>query len=1741
MSKKLRESLRKTIAGLVAISTIMSLSGVMALAPQAAQAATTIVDGSLIQNPAATGDAKFDVYVVKIVGTEKYKRLILNPTIFNSYGSLFKWSDIKSVDQATMDSYTTSALVRIETNPQVYALAPAGDSGSKSWMNVSADTFIAAGGKWNSVYVINTIDGTTYTAAGDLTTQAQVTTFLTTGVLPGVVPVGTGLSVAVAGTDPATKAAAMGAQDVVFSTVKVTAGATNVTVSSVEVARGLIGDGGIAADGNFTNVKLFKETVASANKMGSTLTLNTTTHTAKFTNLNWTINAGQTDTLVITGSLATTGITGNVLMLGLRSASAVTLTGTETVSGTFPAFGSKISPATTAVGQFDLDILATPADASPLSGSTDQHVATLQFESETEDFRLDSVKITQIGSATPSDLSNITLKYGTVVLATIPALASNNTGTFNIVAPASENIIKAGNTRNFNVYVDIAGGITTSRTIDISVQQSSDVVAVGQTSGGTATLLSTVAGDGTAYSVDSGAAQTIAQGSISTSISAAYNPSASNYVKGTTDRKITALRFSASNSEAVRVTQLTLTESGTSADSDVSSVKLAEVGAGGVIGATLATGTLSSGTVQLGTNDINAYDSDYLFEVPKGGNKDVYVLADIPTGAGSTTIILSVAAATDVKADGVSSQNDIPTASITGTATGNTMTITANGTVTISAGSTTAAATYVKGAQDKEFARFTFTADDGEDITISAVNLLAVTSGNVALSTANSPTDVRIYKDSVVSANLLGTVSSPATGVANFSFTDVITAGTVRTYIVTGDIPTTSGATTISMEIDAEADVTALGNSSGITGTAVTSGTFSVQGNDMTVAQGTLGVIASSLPVYTNVTEKSNNTEVARFVLASASNGETIRVNSLKVTLKGLTLTDGLYVGASSKSVNAADISQITLYDVNGGDIAAGGVKTKTIGSLTATSATFSGLAIDVASGSQKIIGVKVNIGDSSLTTPNIVMGIDNYYTDVAATGLDSGSTVYANQLVHGTSGVLATLFAAFVLADLDMTAAVTDADDELSDYGVPALGITAAAAALDNAVITVDTEDMLINDASASTLRADVTTATDRAGWGGTTAAAHSTTGVPIILKVAATNTVSSASNNFSTNSNTSIVAATTVASAMHAGQLVVQHDANVDNGEDDIKLITAVASDGLTVTEVDAYAGTAFAEDTGNDQFVTAMTNYGQAQVVQAVGTLSLAVASGTPVAGQVVAGATGVEFSRVKLTSQYEPIKITKLVFTKTGDATVANHVGAGSDSDFASVYLQNLTDSTWGPNGNGKTNTTTLVGGVVTFNLDDTNAITVDHNAVSGVELALKGNLNTVTTGVTSGDAPKFYIASLADSNTNITAKGGSTGTTLTTFTAGTPTPATATNFNAQTIYKGTLTLALNSGSLSGTQTRSANQTILKLDATSNSTGSVATFRAGTVNEATATTTDFSPTPAGSDTDGDWAVVTVGDDGSTGAASATNRIGGSGNSMLFTQGATTPAAGNGLTYAGVNLDLSDYTGMAFWMRTSQVADNYTITMTGATAGSHTITTSGYEAGHWYFVDVPFSDATTPFTGLTAVTAWNILTATAAADTDTLNIDKLYFYTDKLKVNLASNGSATLGLAANDTADYNVSADLKDGGTTLATAWYSGNASSTALHEHSAGNLTFIPTSQFTIPTAGRTLSVVADTSALIRLTASTLSMTIGLGSADSNGLVTDGDVFFWDESFNLSDNSIRWANATTNPIQSSTITY
>lgn len=122
--------------------------------------AFSIVDGDLIRNSNASGESRFDIYIVKLINNKKFKRLILSPKVFLSYGHLDP-SNVIEIDQATMDSYLTSDLVRAEGDSNVYRLYPQGDTGEKRWIK-SAEIFNNFGYDWDSIYTINQVDRDEY-------------------------------------------------------------------------------------------------------------------------------------------------------------------------------------------------------------------------------------------------------------------------------------------------------------------------------------------------------------------------------------------------------------------------------------------------------------------------------------------------------------------------------------------------------------------------------------------------------------------------------------------------------------------------------------------------------------------------------------------------------------------------------------------------------------------------------------------------------------------------------------------------------------------------------------------------------------------------------------------------------------------------------------------------------------------------------------------------------------------------------------------------------------------------------------------------------------------------------------------------------------------------------------------------------------------------------------------------------------------------------------------------------------------------------------------------------------------------------------------------------------------------------------------------------------------------------------------------------------------------------------------
>ena len=94
-----------------------------------------------------------ELYQAHEVDGSLFKRLILNPAVFNGYG--FQLRDVRSVDQAEFDRWTTTDLARLGDDAQVWRLFPDGSEGVRRLLDITAEQFEAASFDWDAVISIN--------------------------------------------------------------------------------------------------------------------------------------------------------------------------------------------------------------------------------------------------------------------------------------------------------------------------------------------------------------------------------------------------------------------------------------------------------------------------------------------------------------------------------------------------------------------------------------------------------------------------------------------------------------------------------------------------------------------------------------------------------------------------------------------------------------------------------------------------------------------------------------------------------------------------------------------------------------------------------------------------------------------------------------------------------------------------------------------------------------------------------------------------------------------------------------------------------------------------------------------------------------------------------------------------------------------------------------------------------------------------------------------------------------------------------------------------------------------------------------------------------------------------------------------------------------------------------------------------------------------------------------------------
>lgn len=963
-----KTKLSKVTSVVLSLTTILWLSGITMLVPAFVftASAVTIADGDVIKNPSASGVAQFDVYIVKLIGAKKFKRIVLNPQVFESYGHL-SWSNVKSVDQTTMDSYTASELVRTDGDTKVYKLVPDGDNGTKEWLNMTAEAF-AASYDWDSIYTVNSTDIGNYNTESESGT-ASVTLDVST---------------------PAAGYVAASTYNNNFTKIKFSAGSTGYIIGTLAVTRS-----GLSEDDDLLNVKLFD----GDTQIGSNQSVNTLTHKASFSGLNWTIPANGSKILTVKGSLNASGTgagqagTGNIIKFGVAASSDIVVSSGTLPTATFPIYGNGMTVAGVTVGRMEVMASSAVSQRTLVSGTTDQLVAGFNFESINEAFALKKIVITESGSAVSSDLKNIKLKVdGVQVGSTISALGANEKATF---TGSSLFTVTSGSNKDVYVYADVAEGITSVRTVQFQVFEDTDVEAEGANSGG----ITVIKGDSNAtFSTVSSpsTASNIVQGDLSVTHDTATNPAdGTNTVAGATDILVNTFKFSTTTSrEGVNVTylKLTLNADNTEVDStEYSNVRMYV----GEATTPVATGSIGSAAVTFGSSGATTA----LFSVSNGGNTVIKIKADISTTAdASDRLGFYVDTTSDMTVRGAGSNEKIPVANITNTAdlgdTGsNQLNVNAYGTLVVAnAPDTPTATTYALGVSDLSVFKFRMTSQyENMNVTMIRARLWDATGNGDEVAVDDTDfTNVKLYDGSTLLA-----ATSLASGIATFNLTGFsVPKDTTKTLSVTVDVPTGSVLTN-SLYLTVGL-VTSWTGGATITdaGELTTTGASSLQAvdetgdaisNAMTKGTPTFTIAASTTPAAKSVVTGASEVWVGRMLVTA--NNENIKVTSVRAAV-----SDSATLASATTTAASAEFSNVKIK-VNGAVIVGGGPKQITnAGTNLIDYVLFDGLDFTVNKNSTATIDIYADVVGT--TAGPWYFGITDSVSQIVGAGTGSGTAV---------------------------------------------------------------------------------------------------------------------------------------------------------------------------------------------------------------------------------------------------------------------------------------------------------------------------------------------------------------------------------------------------------------------------------------------------------------------------------------------------------------------------------------------------------------------------------------------------------------------------------------------------------------------------------------------------------------------------------------------------------------------------
>ncbi len=697
---------------------------------------------------------------------------------------------------------------------------------------------------------LNSMGGTTGTTTGGTTPTTPVAT-------------GTGLSVAGA-TQPNASLAPDNATRIPFTKFMVTAGSDgDVVMNSVTVERT-----GLANNAAFSGVILIDE---NGNQLGIEKTLNSNNQATVGEAV--TIPRGQTRIFTIAANRADTGTYAGQV----ASFSVIAVNTTATVSGSLPIVGaSHTINESLAIGSVTVSrgTLDPGSSQTKEVGTTNYTFSSVKVTAgSAEEVYYKSIRWNQTGSAGSGDVANVkTIVDGTEY----PTTVSADGKYYSTVFPGEGLLIAKGASKDLSIKGDIVGG--SNRTIAFDLAKRTDMFMLGKTFG---------------YGIKAPAGS--ASGTNDSAFHSTDDPWYDAAVVTVSAGTMSVSSWTAVSSQNVAENLLNQVLGGFTVDVKGEPITVGTLKFG--IGTTTTATNSSSGNLADITNITIVDENGKVLAGPvDGSDTDNYELVSFSDSVtfpiGITRIMLKAKFGTDFDNGDTFGASTTPSGwgSVTGQATGNTITpspsstVTSGSTMTLKSGALTVsvssvpiAQTVIAGSSQFQFANYIFDGTaSGEDVRVTSIPLYYSSSG-----TATDLTNCKLYDGATVlnSSN----IKNPSSHASSTSFVFdgtglVVPKGTSKTIGLKCDIKSgTTSAYWWGIDAGQNADFTGV---SGVTSGQTIAETFTdANGQVMTAsAGGTLSVAADSGTLgYRVVGAGATGVELGRIRFSAANEDINLR------------------------------------------------------------------------------------------------------------------------------------------------------------------------------------------------------------------------------------------------------------------------------------------------------------------------------------------------------------------------------------------------------------------------------------------------------------------------------------------------------------------------------------------------------------------------------------------------------------------------------------------------------------------------------------------------------------------------------------------------------------------------------------------------------------------------------------------------------------------------------------------------